>query len=447
MGWGTTDMNSVMTWGSGFIDSWSNPANQPSGTSHWVGVQTYHYVNSYNSGYGWQLVGGPIGNLRFRNSWPNNSGWTTVAMHDRNDGSGGGLYAGAYYDANDSGYYLDPNGVDNQGLRIRGGTLHGPNWSWGKYLRVGTNGRIDGNPSVATTNGNLHIDCENGYGLYLNHYSGNITYSYDFRPTIIYDQNNTGYYWNGDSVSYMNVVYGAIFYDHDSTWYGDFNSNSRMNSGDFFFAGFGHMYRLGTQNSWNAYEGFGVSNSDNGANATFEVNVYGQSGDWSSCGFNSNARKYEWYCGYTKMMDLDEGGHLRTRGAQWEWNGFSDADLKTNLQVIDNALEKISQISGYTYEFTEDSPYRNNDIEERTHGAGLIAQEVEAVLPVLVDEDWVGGEYNRYFKTLNYNGVHGLTVQGIKELKGYHDTLEDRVAALESRLEQLESRIQNLENQ
>jgi cell division protein FtsZ len=50
-----------------------------------------------------------------------------------------------------------------------------------------------------------------------------------------------------------------------------------------------------------------------------------------------------------KMMDLDEGGHLRTRGAQWEWNGFSDADLKTNLQVIDNALEKISQISGYTY--------------------------------------------------------------------------------------------------
>ena len=122
--------------------------------------------------------------------------------------------------------------------------------------------------------------------------------------------------------------------------------------------------------------------------------------------------------------------------------------LEDSAKMIDWAtLEKISKISGYTYEFTEDSPYRNNDIEERTHGAGLIAQEVEAVLPVLVDEDWVGGEYNRYFKTLNYNGVHGLTVQGIKELKGYHDTLEDRVAALESRLEQLESRIQNLENQ
>ena len=278
-------------------------------------------------------------------------------MHDVNDGSGGGLYAGAFYDANDSGYYLDPNGT-----------------------------------------------------------------------------------------SYMNVIYNGIIYDHDSTWYLDLNSASRTAGMNAYFTGLSNMYRMGVSNGWGAYEGFGISNSDNGANATFEVNVNGN-GDWTATGMNSNARKYEWYCNYTKMMDLDEGGHLRTRGAQWEWNGFSDADLKTNLQVIDNALEKISQISGYTYEFTEDSPYRNNDIEERTHGAGLIAQEVEAVLPVLVDEDWVGGEYNRYFKTLNYNGVHGLTVQGIKELKGYHDTLEDRVAALESRLEQLESRIQNLENQ
>jgi hypothetical protein len=109
MGWGRQDLNTVMTWGSGFFDTWSSPANQPSGTSHWVGVQAYHYTNAYNSGYGWQLAGGPIGNLRFRNSWPNNSSWTTVAMHDRNDGSGGALYAGIYYDSNNTGFYVDPN--------------------------------------------------------------------------------------------------------------------------------------------------------------------------------------------------------------------------------------------------------------------------------------------------------------------------------------------------
>jgi hypothetical protein len=64
-----------MDWGGGDIDTWSNPANQPPGTSHWVGVQSYHYVNSYNSGYGWQLVGGPVDRLWFRNSWSGNTGW------------------------------------------------------------------------------------------------------------------------------------------------------------------------------------------------------------------------------------------------------------------------------------------------------------------------------------------------------------------------------------
>ena len=108
MGWGTTDMNSVASWGSGFIDSWGNPANQPSGTSHWVGTQAYHYAYGGNSNTGWQLVGGPISNLRFRNAWGGWSGWTTVAMHDRNDGSGGALYAGIYYDSNNTGYYDDP---------------------------------------------------------------------------------------------------------------------------------------------------------------------------------------------------------------------------------------------------------------------------------------------------------------------------------------------------
>jgi len=113
MGWGTNDMNAVFHWGSGFIDSWSNPANQPSGTSHWVGTQALHYSAGTNSAYGWQLVGGPISNLRFRNTWPSFSGWTTVAMHDRNDGSGGALYAGIYYDSNDTSYYVDPNSTSN----------------------------------------------------------------------------------------------------------------------------------------------------------------------------------------------------------------------------------------------------------------------------------------------------------------------------------------------
>jgi hypothetical protein len=108
MGWGRVDMNVVSTWGSGFIDSWSNPANQPSGTSHWVGMQAFHYRSSNTNGYGWQMVGGPITNLRFRSSWSGWRSWRTIPVLDENNGNGGSMYAGRYYDSNNTGYYTDP---------------------------------------------------------------------------------------------------------------------------------------------------------------------------------------------------------------------------------------------------------------------------------------------------------------------------------------------------
>jgi hypothetical protein len=97
-----------MTWGSGFIDSWSNPANQPSGASHWVGVQALHYTNAYNSAYGWQLVGGPITGLRFRNFWNTATSWKTITMYGVNEGVGD-LYATRYYSSDSTGYYMDPS--------------------------------------------------------------------------------------------------------------------------------------------------------------------------------------------------------------------------------------------------------------------------------------------------------------------------------------------------
>ena len=112
-GWGRQDMNVVSTWGSGFIDSWSNPGNQPSGTSHWVGMQAFHYRSSNTGGYGWQMVGGPITNLRFRSSWSGWRSWRTIPVLDENSGNGGSMYAGRYYDSNSTGYYVDPASTSN----------------------------------------------------------------------------------------------------------------------------------------------------------------------------------------------------------------------------------------------------------------------------------------------------------------------------------------------
>jgi hypothetical protein len=158
------------------------------------------------SGYG---CGEFSGNLPFRFRA---DGWGYASSYFE---GGGSLRAPVFYDSNDTGYYADFNYPYTDAVVIRGGTRHGPNPSWGAYLRVGNDGRQDGWASVVTTNGNLHLDCRNGYGLYLNHYTGNVSYAYDFRPTIIYDQNNTGYYWDGNGDSRMLEVYANSWFRND----------------------------------------------------------------------------------------------------------------------------------------------------------------------------------------------------------------------------------------
>ena len=128
MGWGRNDMNVVGTWGSGFIDSWSNPANQPSGTSHWVGTQAFHYRNSNTSGYGWQMVGGPIENLRFRSSWSGWRSWRTIPVLGINSNNNAAMYANIYYDTDNTGYYCDPSSSSNFATSVRANEIYARNW-------------------------------------------------------------------------------------------------------------------------------------------------------------------------------------------------------------------------------------------------------------------------------------------------------------------------------
>lgn len=78
-GWGAEDFNSLPNYGSTFFDVWDNPANEPPGTSHYQGVQAFHYFNG-STGYGSQLVfGSPMmnGSLFMRSIWGGGwSGWT-----------------------------------------------------------------------------------------------------------------------------------------------------------------------------------------------------------------------------------------------------------------------------------------------------------------------------------------------------------------------------------
>ena len=83
----------------------------------------------------------------------------------------------------------------------------------------------------------------------------------------------------------------------------------------------------------------------------------------------------------------------------------SDVALKSDIEVIPNALDKIDLIQGYTF----------NKLGKKT--AGIIAQELEKVLPEAVKEKRLALYDNKTYKTVEYDAIHGLLIQAIKELK------------------------------
>lgn len=92
----------------------------------------------------------------------------------------------------------------------------------------------------------------------------------------------------------------------------------------------------------------------------------------------------------------------------------SDARLKKNIERIENALEKVGQISGYTY----------NTIYDEDRHAGVIAQEVDKVLPEIVNKG------NDGLMGVEYGNISALLIEAIKEQKVLIESLQAKVEAL-----------------
>jgi len=109
----------------------------------------------------------------------------------------------------------------------------------------------------------------------------------------------------------------------------------------------------------------------------------------------------------TEQVRMESDGDLHVDG---DVIGFSttvsDVALKTDIEVIPNALDKIDEIQGYTFT-------RHNG----TTSAGIIAQELEKVLPEAVKEKKLSLVDDETYKTVQYDAIHGLLIQAIKELK------------------------------
>ncbi|EBH2841300.1 tail fiber domain-containing protein [Salmonella enterica] len=124
------------------------------------------------------------------------------------------------------------------------------------------------------------------------------------------------------------------------------------------------------------------------------------------------------------------------------FNQASDRDLKENIEVISNAIDRVRAIGGYTYTLKENGmPH-----------AGVIAQEVRDVLPE------ASGSFTKYvdlpgptqdgtplreeerFYSVDYAGITALLVQAFKEMDEKITKLEEQ----QKQIDELKELVQKL---
>jgi hypothetical protein len=99
------------------------------------------------------------------------------------------------------------------------------------------------------------------------------------------------------------------------------------------------------------------------------------------------------------------------------WNTFSDKNLKKDFAKIEKPLDKLNKISGYYYYW--------KDGTDKSRQVGVIAQEIEKILPEIVSTDAEG------IKSLDYSKLTPLLIEAMKTQQSIIENLNQRIEKLE----------------
>lgn len=102
----------------------------------------------------------------------------------------------------------------------------------------------------------------------------------------------------------------------------------------------------------------------------------------------------------------------------------SDKRIKTNIEPITNALEKVESIRGVYFN-------KINSSDDKKH-IGVIGQEIEEVFPELV-ETYTENHGFKDFKGVKYANLVAPLIEAIKELSQQNKLLQDRISTLENK--------------
>ena len=127
-------------------------------------------------------------------------------------------------------------------------------------------------------------------------------------------------------------------------------------------------------------------------------------------------------------LDMENAGNAQFNanisGSQIEASGdviafgSSDRELKDNIQPIENPLDKMDKIGGYTFDWNDkQDTYKGHDI-------GVVAQEIQSVLPEIV-----ATRANGYLG-VKYEKIVPLLIESIKELNKKIEDIEKKCDCL-----------------
>ena len=164
-------------------------------------------------------------------------------------------------------------------------------------------------------------------------------------------------------------------------------------------------------------DGTNGSNGSNGSNGA--QGTQGSTGATGSVSVSNNAnnRVITATGGATANAEANltfDGTNLTCAG---NVTANSDERLKKNITTIDNALDKVTNLRGVEFDY----------IASGDHNIGIIAQELEGVLPELVHS----GEDD--IKSVAYGNLTAVLIEAVKELKKENDALSARIKSLEDR--------------
>ena len=128
----------------------------------------------------------------------------------------------------------------------------------------------------------------------------------------------------------------------------------------------------------------------------------------STSGTTTTSDKIVFRTANTDQVDIDDSGNLTATGTI---TSSSDITLKENIELISDPIEKVKELSGYTF----------NKKGEDVRLVGLIAQEVEKVLPEAVHENQEG------LKSLAYGNLVALLVECVKKQDERIESLEKTI--------------------